>query len=124
MIDLFERGTMHPPLDLCVGARAVYDAIAAPNACELVECSLELHLISVRDRMTHGLVRKLYWVDARDLLVDGPTNGGIDRFLLRRVSDDCLYEATKLAISRCNAGSVTNSLATQEAVEDLDDLEP
>ena len=34
MIDLLERCSMHPPLDLCAAARAVYDAIAATDVCE------------------------------------------------------------------------------------------
>ena len=71
---------------------------AASDTCELVVCSLKLHLICVRDRMTHGLVRKLYWVDTRDMLADGVTKGGVDRLLLHRVSNDCVYEAKQLAI--------------------------
>ena len=65
MIDLLEKGKMYPPLDLCIYARAVYDAIAASDACEPAGCSLKLHLIPVGDRMAHGLIRKLYWVDTR-----------------------------------------------------------
>ena len=85
---------MYPPLDICVDAEAVYYAIAASDVCELAACSLKLHLISVRDRMMHGLDRAFYWVDARDMLADGLTKGGIDRLLLHKVSNDCVYERT------------------------------
>ena len=67
MIDLLERWLMYPPLDLRADARA-----------EPAGSSLKLHLISVKDRMMHGLIRKLYWVDTRDMLVDGLIEGGID----------------------------------------------
>lgn len=71
MIELLERGLMYTPLDICVDARAVCDAIRAPDACEFAGSSLKFHLVSVRDGMTYGQVRKLSWVDARDLLADG-----------------------------------------------------
>ena len=70
---------MYPPFDICVDAQAVYDAIGAPDACEPAGSSLKLHLIPVRDRMTHGHIRKLFWVDASDMLADGLTKGGVDR---------------------------------------------
>ena len=111
MIDLLESGKMYLLLNICVDAKAVYDAIAASDACEPAENSLKLHLISVRDRMMHGLIRKLYWVDTRDMLADGLTKGGIDRLLLHRVSNDCVYEAMQLAIPHSKAGPASSSPA-------------
>lgn len=70
MIDLLEGGRLYPPLDLCVDASAVYDAVAATNICELAGSRLKFHLISVRDRMVHGLIGRLHWVDARDVFAD------------------------------------------------------
>ena len=93
MIRSFESGNMYPPFDRCVDARVAYDAVAATDACEPAGASLKPHLFSVRNRMAHGLVRKSFWVDARDMLADGPTNGGIERTLLHNVGKDCLYQA-------------------------------
>ena len=84
---------------MCVDAQAVYDAISASDACVLAECSLKLYLVSVRDRMSHGLVRRPHWVDTRDMLADGLAKGGIDRFLLLAVSNDCKYEAKHDSLS-------------------------
>ena len=95
MIDLLESGNMYPPLDLCAGARAAYDAIAATDVCEPAGSSLKLHLISVRDRMTHGLVRQIFWADATDMLADGLTKSSIDRTLLHNMSNDCRYQAIR-----------------------------
>ena len=108
---------MYPPLDLCVDAKAVYDAIAASDACEPAECSLKLHLISVRDRMSHGLIRKLHWVDTRDMLADGLTKGGIDRLLLHKVYNDCVYEAKQFAICHNKVGLAGSSPARDSAQE-------
>ena len=30
-----------------------------------------MHLISVRDRFAQGIIRRLHWVDTRDMLADG-----------------------------------------------------
>ena len=75
MIDMLEIGQMYPPFELRVDARAVYDAISAPNVCEPVGCSLQLYLISVRDKMSHDLVPRFHRVGARDMLADGLTKG-------------------------------------------------
>ena len=93
MIDLLEMGFVYPPFDLCVDARAAYDAVAATDVCEPVESSLKCHLIAVRDRMIHGAVGALHWADARDMLTDGLAKGGIDRALRHGVGNDCKYHA-------------------------------
>ena len=93
MIRSMEGGVLYPPLDFAVDAKAVFDAIAATDACDPTECSLKLHLISVRDRMSSGMIRRLFWVDTRDMLADGLTKGGIDRELLHQVSNNCKYSA-------------------------------
>ena len=75
--------------------------------------------------MTHGLVRKFNWVDARDMLADGLIKAGVDRVLLHRVPNDCVYVAKQLAISHNKAGFASSSLAQQEVgfehrIEELD----
>ena len=92
MVDLLEHGQLYPPVDLCVDAKAVFDAISASDICDPAESSLKLHLISVRDRMSQGILRFLYWVDTRDMLADGLTKGGIDRALLDAICEHCKYE--------------------------------
>ena len=112
MICALEHGALYPPLDVCVDARAVYDAIAATDACDPAECSLKLHLISVRDRMQAGIIRRMYWVDTRDMLADGLTKGGIDRTLLQRISNECRYSTAHECAVHLKA-SVNSSVATK-----------
>ena len=118
MIDLLEGGLLYPPLDLCVDARAVYDAVAATDACEPAESSLKLHLIPVRDRMTQGLIRKFFWVDTRDMLADGLTKGGIDRTLLHNVSDDCRYKCVHDALSHEKKKGIVGSATMPSSEND------
>ena len=131
MLDVLERGKMHFPFDLCVSARAVYGAIAGSDPCEFAGCSLTLHLISLRDRMMHGLMRRFYWVDTMDMLADGLTKGKVDRFLFLRVSNGCLHEAEQLTISHTKVGPLPNLLDNRGLAlkwfvmwKDLDDLGP
>ena len=109
MIDLLEGGLMYPPLDICADARATYDAIAATDACEPAGSNLKLHLISIRKRMAYGLIRKLLWVDTRDMLADGAAKCGIGRMLLHNVSNDCKYRAAHEALmhTKHSVGSTT-----------------
>ena len=110
---------MFPPLDPCVDARAAYDAISATVACEFAGSSLKLHLISVRDRMTHGLVRKFFWVDIGDMLADGAAEGGIGRALLHIVSNDCRLKTIHECLGLRN-NSVVGSAARLPKEEPLE----
>ena len=81
---------------MCVDARAVYDAISATDICEFWESRLKLHLISVRDRVDQGIIRRFYLVDASDVLADGVTKGDVDRTLSHNMSDGCRQGFTRL----------------------------
>ena len=85
-----EHGSLYPPIDLMVDAQSVSDAIAAPDVCAPQEASLKLHLITIRDRLTRGLLRSLSWCDTRDMVADPLTKGGVDRKLIARVMDGIL----------------------------------
>ena len=107
---------MYPPFDICVDAQAVYDAIGAPDACEPAGSSLTLHLISVWDRMTYGLVRQFFWVDTIEVLADGLTKGGIDRLLLRSAGNDCEHQTTHEALVHTTHSSVGSATMPRLAV--------
>lgn len=64
--------------------------------------------------MTYGLIRKLYWLDTRDMLADGLAQGGIERLM------------KQVAIPRMKASIASSSPAGQEVgfehrnIEELD----
>ena len=84
-----------------------------------------LHLIRVRDRMAHGLIRKLFWVDTRDVLAAGLTTGGIDRLLLHSCSNGCKYVSRHHHEVHSTAfGSATKSAPAKEECQfEIDDAE-
>ena len=71
LVDLLKAGSLYPPIDVAVHARAVYDALTAAELCEPAESSLKVHRISVSDRLAQGILRVLDWVDTRDQLAGG-----------------------------------------------------
>ena len=81
-----EELALDPPLEVAIDARGVYDAIEASDCADPGECSLKLLLLSVRDRLAHGQISTLWWVDTRSMLADGLTKGGVERTLLELAS--------------------------------------
>ena len=77
---------------------------------------MKLHLISVRDRMAHGLVRKFVWFDVRDMLAYGLAMGGIGRLLLHSCSNGCTYVSKHelLVHSEAFGSSIANASARVE----------
>ena len=82
-----EGGRLMPRIDAVVDAKAVFDAIAATDVCNPMECSLKLHLLSLRDKLAQGILKRLFWSDTRDMVADGMTKGGVNRALIKSVSD-------------------------------------
>ena len=120
LIDLLENGGLYPPVDLCVGARAVYDAIAASDVCDPQESSLKLHLISVRDRMAAGIVRFLFWLDTRDMLADGLGKGAISRKPLVQALIQGFWRVIHPLVSKLSRKVIINeALDDDQLFEDL-----
>ena len=90
---------MHPQLDVAVDARAVFDVMAATDARDLEGCSLQLHFVSVPDRLAQCIVRRMHWADTRGMLADGLTKGGFDRTLLHKASNDCKLQLAHQALT-------------------------
>ena len=66
-----ELGTRTPKAEAVVDARSVFDCLAATDAGELVEGSLKLHVLALRERSLAGTRSALWWTDTRDMLADG-----------------------------------------------------
>ena len=80
-----EEGTLTPSIEMCVDAKAVFDAIDVADVTTPQEASLKLHLIALRDRLQRGVIRALYWTDTRDMVSDCLTKGGVDRSLIHNI---------------------------------------
>ena len=91
MAGLMENGELMPPVEAVTDARSVFDSIAAQDVGELQEGSLKLHLLSVRDRLASGTLKRLWWSDTRDMLADGLTKGTVSRNQLVECGEKGLY---------------------------------
>lgn len=112
MIDMFEHWCLYPQLDIAVDARAVYDVVAATGACDPQECPLKLHLISARDRLAQGIIRRTHWAGSRDMLAEGLIKVGGARFLLHKASNDCNFKLAHIALTHA---MISVSLATTDS---------
>ena len=86
-----DEGKLRPHIKAATDAKAVFDSVAAPDICDPAESSLKLHLLALRDFVTHGIIESLFWTDTRDMLADGLTKGSVDRAALRTVSGEGRY---------------------------------
>ena len=88
LMEKLEQGALSPPIEACIDARSVFDAIAASDITTPQEASLKLHLVSIRNRLEKGTLKRLWCVDTRDMVADALTKGGIDRKLITMVMND------------------------------------
>lgn len=97
----------------------MYDAVVAIDVCEPQEGSLKLHLIPVRDRLAQSIIRRMHWVDARDMLANGLVTGCIDRTLLHNVSNSCSLKLAHGAFTHVkqSVGSATKSSTEDPAMK-------
>ena len=78
-----EAGALMPPIDLFVDAKSVTDAVSATDVCTPQEASLKLHLITIRDRLSRGILRSVSWCDTRDMVADALTKGSVERLTIQ-----------------------------------------
>ncbi|CAK0808244.1 unnamed protein product, partial [Prorocentrum cordatum] len=99
LADDLDNGRLQPPVDAAVDARSVFDCLAATDVGELVEGSLKLHVLSLRERLQSGTLRRLFWTDTRDMLADGLTKGSVPRDQLIAVSNRGEYRTAHATAS-------------------------
>ena len=100
-----ELGTLVPKAEAVVDARSVFDCLAATDVGELVEGSLKLHVLALRERLLSGTLSALWWTDTRDMLADGLTKGSVLRDQLLLACNQGVYKTThQAAVTRCIEG--------------------
>ena len=74
-----ERGQYHYPLEACLDAKSVYESIVKADLKTPAEKSLVNILGQMREHMTTQRIRRLWWIDTRDMLADGLNKGAVSR---------------------------------------------
>ena len=86
LIHRLEHGGLYPPIDVCLDANAVFDAIAAKDTATPLEASLKLHILSIKAKVLAGTLRTVGWLDTREMVADGLNKGSVSRSQLLSVS--------------------------------------
>ena len=79
------------PMELCIDARAVFDAIVSTEYSMPAEATLINHLHSIREQTRDGRIARLWWIDTRDMVADGLNKGGLPRDPILAICEDCKW---------------------------------
>ncbi len=80
VLDKGERtGTLVFPIKACADAKNLFDAIAAADTKQPIESSLVSILLQLKKSLLTHSLKKLWWVDTRDMIADGLQKGSIGR---------------------------------------------
>ena len=82
-------------LEAAIDARRLFSAVEAKETKVPSECSLLSSIQCVRELIDEKRLRRLYWIDTRDMLPDGLTKGSIDRLALLDIISKKVLEATR-----------------------------
>ena len=64
---------------LAIDAEGVYKSLTSRDLKTPAEKTLLGHVAWIREMIQKGIIRRLQWCDARDIIADGRTKGSIDR---------------------------------------------
>ena len=74
-----DSGNYHFPIEACLDAKSVYDSIVHADLKTPEEKSLKNILGQMREHMSTTRIKKLWWIDTRDMLADGLNKGAVSR---------------------------------------------
>ena len=87
-----ETGKLLLPLEVCVDAKSVYDALASDPIRVPTEKSLYIHLLAMPDLIRRGVLTKVWWIDTQDMVSDASTKGSIDREVVMLLISTGIWE--------------------------------
>ena len=87
-----ETGQLLLPLEVCVDAKSVYDALASDPIRVPTEKSLYIHLLAMSDLIKRGVLTKVWWIDTKDMAADALTKGSIDRDVVMQLRDTGMWD--------------------------------
>ena len=92
LVSLTERAELSIPLEVAIDAMAVFSGVTAAEVKPPREANLLMHARMIREWLDRGLVRKLWWVDTRDMLADALTEGAVSRDELTRALNGAVWK--------------------------------
>jgi hypothetical protein len=80
-----ENGDLPVKLQITADNKGLYSALAAEEMKRPAEPHLMYLLRAQRDRLLHGTVFRVWWVDTRDMISDALTKGGISKDVILKL---------------------------------------
>ena len=74
-----ESGKLPVPIVCVVDARSVFDSLVQEEIRPPSEVSLIMMLCGIKESMRSGSLRRLFWVDTKDMVADGLNKGAVSR---------------------------------------------
>lgn len=74
-----ESGKLPIPLVCVIDARSVFDSLVQDEIRPPSEVSLVMMLCGIKESMRTGSLRRLFWVDTKDMVADGLNKGAVSR---------------------------------------------
>ena len=74
-----EQGKLPVPIVAIVDARSVFDALVQDEIRPPSEVSLVMMLCQIKEAMRAGSLKRLFWVDTKDMIADGLNKGACSR---------------------------------------------
>ena len=87
LLSLEETGSFPVPVELIIDAKSVYDSLVAREVKCPAEVSLVMFLAQLKEAMLAHSLRKLWWVDTRDMVADALNKGAISRIALLELAN-------------------------------------
>ena len=83
--ELRENGGYSTPLDAFTDSGSLYSYLEADHLKFPSDKGTFFHLAYLRELLSNGVLRDYYWIDTRDMCVDGMTKGRLDRQVLHEL---------------------------------------
>lgn len=98
LMTLEEQGTFPVPVQMVIDARSVYDSLVAHDLKAPTEVSLIMFLCQLKEAMLTHSLKKLWWVDTRDMVSDALNKGAVSRAALLALGSSGRWDLTHPAI--------------------------
>ena len=99
-----DKGTWPIQLHAAIDCRSVFDALAVEEPKRPTESSLIMLLLQLKEQLSSGSLRKLWWVSTTDMSADGLNKGAVSRSGIMKLcmtgtwalTMDCVFHEDKI----------------------------
>ncbi len=79
LAEIEANGNFSIPIEMCVDARSVFDALKVPETRMPSEGTLIYSLLQLKEMLRAWSIKKLWWINTADMLSDGLNKGAVPR---------------------------------------------